>query len=118
MYSLLPFHFQKFEDGELLVNELGDFLFCPEGTASRIVRREIDASEEIYQDLTANFFISTAPIPPLIDVMAARLRTKKAFLDSFTALHIFVVTLRCNQNCRYCQASSQKETTLNKSVKW
>ena len=116
MYSLLPFHFQKFEDGELLVNELGDFLFCPQGTVSRIVHREIDTSEEIYQDLTANFFISTSPIPPLIDVMAARLRTKKAFLDSFTALHIFVVTLRCNQNCRYCQASSQKETEVGKDM--
>ena len=42
--------------------------------------------------------------------MATRLRTKKAFLDSFTSLHIFVLTLRCNQNCIYCQASSKESS--------
>ena len=50
MYYLLPFRFQQFEDKELLVNEVGDYLFCPQGTVSRIVHREIDSSEEIYQE--------------------------------------------------------------------
>lgn len=116
MYYLLPFRFQQFEDKELLVNEVGDYLFCPQGTVSRIVHREIDSSEEIYQDLTANFFISSSPIPPLMDVLAARLRTKKAFLDDFTSLHIFVLTLRCNQNCSYCQATSQDEQVSGKDM--
>ena len=99
MYYLLPFRFERFEDQELLVNEVGDYLFCPQGTASRIVNRELTEEEDLYHDLLANFFISPTPIPSTIDVLAARLRTKKAFLDTFTALHIFVLTLRCNQNC-------------------
>ena len=94
MYYLLPFRFERFEDSELLVNEVGDYLFCPQGTAARIVNREISEDEELYHDLLANIFISPTPIPPTIDILAARLRTKKAFLDSFTALHIFVLTLR------------------------
>lgn len=109
-YHLLPFRFEKIDNQELLVNELGDFMFVPEGTVDRIIKRDLKSSEELYKDLTANFFISAFPVPELIDNMAVRLRTKKAFLDSFTSLHIFVLTLRCNQNCVYCQASSKESS--------
>lgn len=108
LYCLLPFQFEKIGEQELLVNELGDFIFAPIGTVERIINRQLNKQEDIYKDLIVNFFISEHPIPELIDNMATRLRTKKAFLDSFTSLHIFVLTLRCNQNCIYCQASSKE----------
>lgn len=109
-YHLLPFRFHPInESREVLVNEVGDFLICPRGTASRIVNRELSAEEGLYADLVANFFISPDPVPDLIDVLATRYRTKKSFLDSFTALHIIVVTLRCNHSCHYCQVSRQSE---------
>jgi His-Xaa-Ser system radical SAM maturase HxsB len=41
----------------------------------------------------------------LIDVLATRYRTKKSFLDDFTSLHLFVITLRCEHTCHYCQVS-------------
>ncbi len=109
-YCLLPFQFEKIGEQELLVNELGDFIFAPIGTVERIINRQLNKQEDIYKDLIVNFFISEHPIPELIDNMATRLRTKKAFLDSFTSLHIFVLTLRCNQNCIYCQASSKESS--------
>lgn len=108
MYALLPFQFYRLNDKEILVNEVGDYLIAPTGTVERMVQREILSEEELYKDLVANFFISPNPVPPLMEVYATRLRTKKSFLDHFTALHIFVLTLRCNQNCCYCQASSRK----------
>ena len=108
MYYLLPFRFERYHDKEILVNEAGDFLILPEGTALQIVERQITKENAIYKDLLSNFFISETPIPYLIDNLAVRLRTKKAFLDNFTTLHIFVLTLRCNQNCIYCQASSRE----------
>ena len=116
MYYLLPFRYESFEDKEILVNEVGDYLFCPLGTASRVVSHQLSEKEELYHDLLANFFISPSPIPPTLDVYATRLRTKKSFLDHFTELHIFVLTLRCNQNCVYCQASSQKECAMGKDM--
>ncbi len=61
------------------MNELGDFMFVPEGTVDRIIKRDLKSSEELYKDLTANFFISAFPVPELIDNMAVRLRTKKSF---------------------------------------
>lgn len=108
MYYLLPFRFERLKKNEILVNEVGDYLVVPQNTVERIVNRKITQTEELYKDLISSFFISEIPLPDLIDNYAARLRTKKAFLNQFTTLHIFVLTLRCNQNCIYCQASSKE----------
>jgi His-Xaa-Ser system radical SAM maturase HxsB len=109
-YHLLPFRFHIVSaDREVLVSEVGDYLLCPRGTAARVVQRDVVADEQLYADLLAGFFISDKQVPDLIDVAATRYRTRKAFLDSFTALHIFVVTLRCNHSCHYCQVSRQTE---------
>jgi uncharacterized protein len=40
-----------------------------------------------------------------IELLATKYRTKKSFLDGFTKLHMFVVTLRCDHSCHYCQVS-------------
>ena len=117
MYFLLPFKFRAIEDNEVLVNEPGNYLIVPRGTAKRIVERKILNDDALYKDLIAGWFISDKPIPDLIDNLAVRLRTKKAFLSEFTSLHIFVLTLRCNQNCIYCQASSRKSDALKFDMK-
>src|SRR5947209_15846403 len=36
-----------------------------------------------------------------------KLRTRTRRLSDSTGLHIFVVTLRCEHSCRYCQVSRQ-----------
>lgn len=109
-YYLLPFRFHKITDTkEVIVNEVGDFLIVPVGTANRLANKEILINDPLYPDLYSNFFISDKPIPDLIDVLATRYRTKKSFLNEFTALHIFVVTLRCNHSCHYCQVSRVTE---------
>jgi His-Xaa-Ser system radical SAM maturase HxsB len=107
-YYLLPFKFIKINEvKEVIVNEVGDFLIFPLGTASKIINKEISKENdyELYGDLVSNFFISETKIPALIDIYATRYRTKKAFLDSFTALHMFVISLRCEHTCHYCQVS-------------
>lgn len=107
-FFLLPFDFTEISDKEVLVNELGDMIISPKGTVQKIVDRTLP-KDDLYKSLVANFFISEQMIPPLAEVYAERLREKKRFLESWTGLHIFVMTLRCNQNCVYCQASSQNE---------
>ena len=94
-YFLLPFSFMRLGDKEILVNELGDLIVAPEGTARKIVERSLD-DDELLKTLYADFFISDKPIPELLDIYATRLRSKKALLDQGTALHICVLTLRCN----------------------
>lgn len=107
-YHLLPFDFTSISGKEVLVNELGDMIISPVGTVQKIVDRTLP-KDDLYKSLVANFFISEQLVPPLIDIYAERLAEKKRFLETRTGLHIFVLTLRCNQNCVYCQASSQNE---------
>jgi sulfatase maturation enzyme AslB (radical SAM superfamily) len=107
-YFLLPFRFHRItSEKEIIVNEVGDFLILPNGTYHRIVNRQINkvADYELYGDLISNYFITEEVIPPLIDVLATRYRTKKLFLNHFTGLHIFVISLRCEHTCHYCQVS-------------
>lgn len=107
-YFLLPFRFHRINsEKEIIVNEVGDYLILPTGTFEKIVRRKInkESDSELYGDLIANFFISEEIINPLIDVLATRYRTKKLFLNYFTGLHIFVISLRCEHTCHYCQVS-------------
>ena len=42
-----------------------------------------------------------------LDVLATKIRTKYDHLYGGTKLHIFVVTLRCEHSCHYCQVSRQ-----------
>lgn len=114
-YQLLPFDFTRVADKEVLVNEVGDMMIVPVGTVESIVNRTLKR-DDLFKSLVANFFISEELFPPLFNIYASRLREKKLFLDHFTALHIFVVTLQCNQNCVYCQASSRNEKSDNCSM--
>ncbi len=114
-YSLLPFNFLHSIDKDILINELGDIIVSNAGTVKKIVNR-LPIDEELYKSLVANFFITENPLPPLLDVYASRLKQKKGFMDDGTALHIFVLTLRCNQNCTYCQATSRDENAQRCSM--
>ena len=42
-----------------------------------------------------------------LELLAIKLRTRLRRLQDSTGLHIFVVTLRCEHTCRYCQVSRQ-----------
>jgi His-Xaa-Ser system radical SAM maturase HxsB len=107
-YRLLPFRFMRLDTGEeLLVNEAGEFLLAPIGTTDDIVRRRIAPESEVYTSLKAKQFITDQSSSPLLDLLATKYRTKQSFMEGFTKLHIFVVTLRCDHSCHYCQVSRQ-----------
>lgn len=120
LYYLLPFRFFRLNaKKEILVNEVGDHIIVPTGTTSRIVSRNIHKhiDEDLYADLVSGFFISEEQIPPLLNVLATRYRTNKSFLDNFTSLHIFVITLRCEHTCHYCQVSRVSEDKTSFDMK-
>lgn len=107
-YYLLPFRFTTLDpQRELLVNEGGEYVFVPTGTVWALVKHELNFSSPLYQTLKARQFLYDDETSPLLDVLATKYRTKKSFLDGFTKLHIFVVTLRCDHTCQYCQVSRQ-----------
>ena len=68
-------------------------------------RAELDALLAGHSDresLTHNGFLRDGAD---LEALAQRVRRKRRFLGGGPHLHMVVVTLRCNQDCRYCHAS-------------
>jgi His-Xaa-Ser system radical SAM maturase HxsB len=89
----------------LLVNEVGEHTILGRAAFDRFLRKELTPDETAYSDLKAKHFLMDAESSIAPRLLATQLRTKKAFLAGFTRLHIFVVTLRCEHSCHYCQVS-------------
>lgn len=105
-YRLLPFRFLRFdEERTLVVNEAGEHHFLGNGELARFVNHELTVEETAYLDLKAKQFLFDNESLAPFELLATKIRSKKAFLDSFTNLHIFVVSLRCEHSCHYCQVS-------------
>ncbi|MEG0915400.1 MAG: His-Xaa-Ser system radical SAM maturase HxsB [Myroides sp.] len=115
-YYLLPLKFKSLNNNyDIITNDIGDFVIVPKGIVKKIVKKQLRKEDdlELYYELLANFMISETPVSELLEVIVARYRTKKAFLDQFTSLHIFVISLRCEHTCHYCQVS---RVTQNKEA--
>lgn len=106
-YTLLPFKFMRIDGKELLVNEAGDYLWAESGTVKALASHSLPTHTNFYQTLKAQHFLFDRESAPLLDVLATKYRTKKAFLEQFVTLHIMVLTLRCEHTCQYCQVSRQ-----------
>jgi His-Xaa-Ser system radical SAM maturase HxsB len=107
-YRLLPFRFARLDGAnEVFVSEAGEFVIAPSGTAQKLIKKQLEGGTDAYATFKAKPFITDDGSSPLLDVLATKYRTKHSFIDGFTKLHIFVVTLRCDHSCHYCQVSRQ-----------
>jgi len=111
-YQFLPFNFTRLDSGDyLLVNLTGEFLQLSAKIFHAFTKKLLTVNVDQYWNLKAKQFLtdsSDSGTPE--ELLAAKYRTKKSFLDGFTKLHIFVTTIRCNQSCQYCQVSRHNET--------
>lgn len=87
----------------------GELLCIDHSQLHRIVAYELEPNESLYIDLRARHFIREEEDQAPLELLALKLRTRYARLANFTNLHIFVVTLRCDHSCPYCQVSRQSE---------
>jgi len=105
-YRLLPFQFLQFDQHrKIVVNEVGEYLFLSNRDFDLFVTRQLDISSEVYCDLKGKHFLFDSGMTAALSLLATKYRTKKAHLAGFTKLHIFVVSLRCEHSCPYCQVS-------------
>ncbi|MBP3438508.1 MAG: His-Xaa-Ser system radical SAM maturase HxsB [Sutterella sp.] len=108
-YQFLPFRFRRLNGSRyLLTNIVGEFIFLDANDFCKFRKRELSNKSEIYRDLRAKGFLIDEHSAHL-DILASRLWTKKSIIKGFTKLHIFVLTLRCNCSCTYCQVTRQDE---------
>ena len=109
-YKLLPFRFTQLDGADyVLTNQAGDFLILDRLTLYSFIHHNLDPSGTIYCDLKSKHFLTDADSDIAVDLLALKTRTKFQRLAEFTGLHIFVVSLRCEHSCPYCQVSRQSD---------
>jgi His-Xaa-Ser system radical SAM maturase HxsB len=103
---LLPLRFERLADNRFIVaNLLGDPLYLEGSELRRLVDLDIRPGDGLYERAFQKQLIAREGQISQLQILAARLRSRMAFLNSPSALHIFVVTLRCEHSCPYCQVS-------------
>jgi len=111
-YNLLPFRFTYFDkDQYVLTNMIGEFIILNSEDLNQLIRKELLPGHHAYNDLMAKHFIYDSFSDVAVSLLALKYRTKKSLLPEFTSLHIFVVSLRCDHSCQYCQVSRQNIDT-------
>ena len=106
-YLIFPLTFCRMPAQQLLlVNQAGEFIFISSEDFNSFINGSLDTESRIFLDLKSKHFITDTDKETPIDLLATKLRTRKGFLRNFTALHMVVVTTRCNFRCDYCHASS------------
>lgn len=109
-YRLLPFHFTSLNDSEYVVTNLaGEHLVVAGDTLRALVHHQLPAGSPAYIDLRTKQFLYDESSKSALDLLALKVRSRYRRLADFTGLHIFVVTLRCDHSCAYCQVSRQSE---------
>lgn len=110
-YKIFPFNFDEFGNEVLLVSLVGDFVFLQKAEFEDFIGKKLDKNSDTYLLLKSKKFLADSKEGFLnaIEMSATNYRSKKGFLREFTSLHMMVITLRCNQTCKYCQVSSQEQ---------
>lgn len=106
--ELLPFRFSRAGKTSYLVsNMVGDFVRLSDDEFRDLAELRIHPGDELYAKAYAAHLISRKGQRAQHQLLALRLRSRMGFLQHITPLHIFVVTLRCEHSCPYCQVSRQ-----------
>jgi len=112
-YQLLPFNFTRLAGQEyVLTNAVGESLVLPRDKLETFINRGLSKIHSEYDDLKSKHFLMDDDSSVALDLLALKTRTKLQFLKNFTSLHIFVVSLRCEHSCHYCQVSRQSDDRL------
>ena len=93
---------RKVGDRFLLTNQEGRWVVLRADEFARTMRGEVRPDEALHTKLAEhNFLRDHYDVPRAAEELFAR----KRFLGYGPNLHLFVVTLRCNETCVYCHAS-------------
>jgi uncharacterized protein len=113
-YRLLPFRFARFDaDRYIATNDVGEYVLLDREELDAFARRQLSTEHPRYRDLKSKHFLFDDDSRVALELLAAKHRTRAVHISNFTALHMFVVTLRCDHSCHYCQVSRQTEDRTN-----
>jgi His-Xaa-Ser system radical SAM maturase HxsB len=106
-WQLLPMRFHRLDsDSVVLTNLVGEHVFVTPDELISVTDRTCP-DQGLLARLRAAHLIQVPGETLPAELLAIKLRTRLGRLPDSTGLHIFVVTLRCEHTCRYCQVSRQ-----------
>jgi His-Xaa-Ser system radical SAM maturase HxsB len=106
--QLLPTRFERLDDTRFLVaNLVGDVMVVTEDELKRLSELDLAPGDGLYERAAEKLLVAREGSMASLQLLALRLRSRMSFLQEATALHILVVTLRCEHSCPYCQVSRQ-----------
>src|SRR5262245_23682409 len=104
VWEFLPFRFERFSEGRvLLTNMVGEHLFVTGAEFESVLARDLDPGSRLTRKLRGKHMIREPGEQLPLELLALKLRTRFHRLTEFTGLQIFVVSLRCEHSCPYCQ---------------
>ncbi|MEX1366598.1 MAG: His-Xaa-Ser system radical SAM maturase HxsB, partial [Nannocystaceae bacterium] len=104
------FSFRPVRDKVLVTNVEGRWLLLSADEFRAYARGEVVPESELHQRLREhNFLREGYRVPEAAD----HVRARKSFVHAGPNLHMFVVTLRCNETCAYCHASRANMDALH-----
>jgi len=107
-YRLLPLRFERIDESRVVATNLvGEFVVLPRAMLSDLVEGRLHPDAPEYRELKTRHFLTDDRSSVALDLLALKARTKAEPIAEFTGLHMFVVTLRCDHSCAYCQVSRQ-----------
>lgn len=89
----------------LVSNDFGDYAILSPADHADLLSGQIYNVHPKHADLEARALLDESPRDRWSDLERAAHATRKAFALEGPSLHIFVVTLRCDHSCHYCQVS-------------
>ncbi|PIS46711.1 MAG: His-Xaa-Ser system radical SAM maturase HxsB [Elusimicrobia bacterium CG08_land_8_20_14_0_20_51_18] len=102
--------------GEVLVtNDFGYHLRMKESEFKNWLSGRLSESSPLYEKLARGGFVGDRLD---FEDLASKWRKRNSFLFSGTGLHIFVVTLKCNHKCLYCQSGAVGEKSGKTDMSW
>lgn len=109
-YRLLPLRFTALDQGRFVIsNMVGEYLVVKRDQLDDLIHHRLPQGSDLYDEFKSRHFIRDADSDVALDLLPLKYRTKLARVSQFTSLHMFVVTLRCDYTCAYCQVSRQTE---------
>jgi uncharacterized protein len=108
--QLLPIRFERLGADRFLVgNMVGDMAEMTRTELDRLCALDLAPGDGLYERAFEKLFISSVEHRSQQQLLALRLRSRLSFLRAATPLHLFVVSLRCEHSCPYCQVSRQSK---------
>lgn len=111
-YEVLPFKFARINERVILTNFAGEHYLCSKATFKEFTSGLLTPDSDEYNHFRSKHFLADEQTQIAKKLLGIKYRTRLSRISDFTSLHMFVVSLRCEHSCPYCQVSRQSEDTL------